>query len=77
MYDRPNARKGMYLKIRNILISVAAPVNHKVLYPWISFNIIYIMRTKIRIRGIWGFGAVIVLLADLPFCDIIVIAVCK
>jgi len=56
MYDRPNARKGMYLKIRNILISVAAPVNHKVLYPWISFNIIYIMRTKIRIRGIWGFN---------------------
>lgn len=47
MYDRPNVRKGMYLKIRNMLISVAARVNHEVKDLWMLFNIICIMRTKI------------------------------
>lgn len=46
MYDRPNARKGRYLKIHNMLISVAAPVNHEVKDLWRLFNIIYIMRTN-------------------------------
>ncbi len=30
MYDRPNAIKGRYLKIHNMLISVVAPENHEV-----------------------------------------------
>lgn len=46
MYDRPNAIKGRYLKIHNMLISVAARVNHEVIDPWSLFNIIYIMRTN-------------------------------
>lgn len=29
MYDRPNAIKGKYLRIHNMLISVTAPVNHE------------------------------------------------
>lgn len=44
MYDRPNARKGRYLKIHNMLISVAAPVNHEVKDLWRLFNIIYIAK---------------------------------
>lgn len=39
MYDRPNAIKGRYFKIRNILISVAARVNHEVIDLWKLFNI--------------------------------------
>jgi hypothetical protein len=45
MYDRPNARKGRYLKIHNMLISVAEPEIHEVKDLWRLFNIIYIMRT--------------------------------
>lgn len=44
MYDRPNAIKGRYLKIHNMLISVAARVNHEVIDPWSLFNIIYIAK---------------------------------
>ncbi len=29
MYDRPDVRKGRYLKIHCMLISMAAPVGHK------------------------------------------------
>lgn len=47
MYDRPNAIKGRYVKIPNMLIFVAEPVNHEVIDPWRLFNIIYIMRTNI------------------------------
>lgn len=47
MYDRPNAIKGRYVKIPNMLIFVAEPVNHEVIDPWRLFNIIYIMRTDI------------------------------
>lgn len=50
MYDRPNAIKGRYLKIHNMLISVAARVKHEVIDSWRLFNIIYIMRTKME----WG-----------------------
>lgn len=46
MYDRPNARKGRYLKIRNMLISVAAPVNYEVKDLWSLFNITMITRTN-------------------------------
>ncbi len=42
MYDRPNAIKGRYVKIPNMLIFVAEPVNHEVIDPWRLFNIIYI-----------------------------------
>lgn len=56
MYDRPNARKGRYLKIRNMLISVAAPVNYEVKDLWSLFNITYIMRTKLLILHVLWFG---------------------
>ena len=46
MYDRPNAIKGRYVKIPNMLIFVAEPVNHEVIDLWKLFNIIYIMRTS-------------------------------
>lgn len=46
MYDRPNAIKGRYVKIPNMLIFVAEPVNHEVIDLWRLFNIIYIMRTN-------------------------------
>jgi hypothetical protein len=60
MYDRPNAIKGRYLKIHNMLISVAARVNHEVIDLWRSFNIIYIMRTNeklLKYRGSCGLQA--------------------
>ncbi len=41
----------MYLKIRNMLISVAARVNHEVMDLWRLFNIIYIMRTSVKVCG--------------------------
>lgn len=47
MYDRPNAIKGRYVKIPNMLIFVGEPVNHEVIDLWRLFNIIYIMRTNI------------------------------
>lgn len=47
MYDRPNAIKGRYVKIPNMLIFVAEPVNHEVIDLWRLFNIIYIMRIRI------------------------------
>ncbi|UMT09276.1 hypothetical protein AOY62_12365 [Escherichia coli] len=47
MYDRPNAIKGRYVKIPNMLIFVAEPVNHEVIDLWRLFNIIYIMRTGV------------------------------
>ena len=47
MYDRPNAIKGRYVKIPNMLIFVAEPVNHEVIDLWRLFNIIYIMRTDV------------------------------
>lgn len=53
MYDRPNAIKGRYVKIPNMLIFVAEPVNHEVIDPWRLFNIIYIMRTNMRSEEIW------------------------
>ncbi len=34
MYDRPNAIKGRYVKIPNMLIFVAEPVNHEVIGLW-------------------------------------------
>ncbi|PJR58211.1 hypothetical protein CWM52_24975 [Raoultella sp. T31] len=53
MYDRPNARKGRYLKIHNMLISVAEPEIHEVKDLWRLFNIIYIMRTNDKDGRIW------------------------
>lgn len=53
MYDRPNAIKGRYVKIPNMLIFVAEPVNHEVIDPWRLFNIIYIMRTNKESEEIW------------------------
>lgn len=61
MYDRPNAIKGRYLKIHNMLISVAARVNHEVIDPWRLFNIIYIMRTKVSPERIHGLTFMIML----------------
>lgn len=46
MYDRPNAIKGRYVKIPNMLIFVAEPVNHEVIDPWTKFNIIFVICTK-------------------------------
>lgn len=44
MYDRPNARKGRYLKIHNMLISVAGyELNER----RTKFNIIFVMRINI------------------------------
>ena len=48
MYDRPNAIKGRYVKIPNMLIFLAESVNHEVIVLWRLFNIIYIMRTEIE-----------------------------
>ncbi|VGC02744.1 Uncharacterised protein [Klebsiella pneumoniae] len=56
MYDRPNAIKGRYVKIPNMLIFVAEPVNHEVIDPWRLFNITYIMRTKLLILHVLWFG---------------------
>lgn len=70
MYDRPNAIKGRYVKIPNMLIFVAEPVNHEVIDPWRLFNIIYIMRTNIDKGGICCFMVILVLLnndASKPF----------
>ena len=61
MYDRPNVRKGRYLKIHNMLISMAAPVKNEVIDPWMLFNIIFIMRTNIESGGIQRFADLIVL----------------
>ncbi len=55
MYDRPNAIKGRYVKIPNMLIFVAEPVNHEVIDPWRLFNIIYIMRTNGKDGGNWRY----------------------
>lgn len=38
MYDRPNAIKGRYVKIPNMLIFVGEPVNHEVIDLWRLFN---------------------------------------
>lgn len=62
MYDRPNAIKGRYVKIPNMLIFVAEPVNHEVIDPWRLFNIIYIMRTNVRSDEIRGFVGIVVLI---------------
>lgn len=64
MYDRPNAIKGRYLKIHNMLISVVAPTNHEVIHPRRLFNIIYIIRTKVIKGKIWHVGFIIVLVVD-------------
>lgn len=56
MYDRPNAIKGRYVKIPNMLIFVAEPVNHEVIDPWRLFNITHIMRTKLLILHVLWFG---------------------
>lgn len=64
MYDRPNAIKGRYLKIHNMLISVAARVKHEVIDSWRLFNIIYIMRTWIERSEICHTGFIIVLVID-------------
>lgn len=61
MYDRPNAIKGRYVKIPNMLIFVAEPVNHEVIDPWRLFNIIYIMRTKAWDNEIQLFARLIML----------------
>lgn len=39
MYDRPNAIKGRYVKIPNMLIFVGEPVNHEVIDLWRLFNL--------------------------------------
>lgn len=59
MYDRPYAIKGRYLKIHNMLISVAARVNHEVIDLWRLFNIIYIMRTNMEPEEIWHFMGIV------------------
>ena len=64
MYDRPNAIKGRYLKIHNMLISVAARVNHEVIDPWRLFNIIYIMRTNVGSGRIRRFVVMIALVVQ-------------
>lgn len=64
MYDKPNARKGRYLKIHNMLISVAEPEIHEVKDLWRLFNIIYIMRTNVILDGIRGFVGIVGLVAD-------------
>nr|EGT4378797.1 hypothetical protein [Cronobacter dublinensis] len=69
MYDRPNARKGRYLKIHNMLISVAAPMKYELKELWMLFNIIYIMRTKVDSGGIWRNAVVIALVTER--CDAI------
>lgn len=64
MYDRPNAIKGRYVKIPNMLIFVAEPVNHEVIDLWRLFNIIYIMRTNITQGRIQSLTVMIVLLIN-------------
>lgn len=64
MYDRPNAIKGRYVKIPNMLIFVAEPVNHEVIDPWRLFNIIYIMRTNMRSDRIQRFMVILGLVVD-------------
>ena len=50
MYDRPNAIKGKYVKIPNMLIFVGEPVNHEVIDLWRLFNYsgIYIIYDSTR-----------------------------
>lgn len=64
MYDRPNAIKGRYVKIPNMLIFVAEPVNHEVIDLWRLFNIIYIMRTSINQGRIQSLAVMIVVLIN-------------
>jgi hypothetical protein len=64
MYDRPNAIKGRYLKIHNMLISVAARVKHEVIDSWRLFNIIYIMRTNVESDRIQHFMVILGLVVD-------------
>lgn len=64
--------QGRYLKIHNMLISVAARVNHEVIDPWRLFNIIYIMRTNLKSGRIQHFVVMIILLTaslkSSPYC---------
>ncbi len=55
MYDRPNAIKGRYVKIPNMLIFVAEPVNHEVIDLWRLFNIILVIRTKLLFYKVFLF----------------------
>ncbi len=64
MYDRPNAIKGRYVKIPNMLIFVGEPVNHEVIDLWRLFNIIYIMRTNINQGRIQPLAVMIVMLIN-------------
>ena len=66
MYDRPNAIKGRYVKIPNMLIFVAEPVNHEVIDPWRLFNIIYIMRTMVTIGEFRRFSPSLALIVSPP-----------